>query len=85
MTSDHYFKMMQEQVFLSIIEGFSNAPKFVRVGARPHTGKNVVDRLKAIIASLTLRITVVTQPAHNPAVNVIVNDLGRFRALDVRV
>jgi hypothetical protein len=85
MTSDHYFKMMQEQVFLSIIEGFSNAPKLVRVGARPHTGKNVVDRLKAIIASLTLRITVVTQPAHNPDMNVIVNDLGRFPALDVRV
>ncbi len=52
-------------------------------GARPHTGKNVVDRLNAIYATLMPRITVVTQPAHSPDMNV--NDLGLFRALDVKV
>jgi len=88
MASDDYFKMMQEQVFPSIIEGFSNAPniKHVRVQqdkSRPHTGKNVVDGLNAIGATLTPIITVVTQPAHSPDMHV--NDLGLFRALDVKV
>ena len=40
-------------------------------------------RLNAIGATLTPTITVVTQPAHSPGMNV--NDLGLFRALDVKV
>ena len=49
-----------------------------------YAGKNaVVDRLNAIGATLTPTITVVTQPAHSPDMNV--NGLGLFRALDVKV
>ena len=39
--------------------------------------------MNAIGAPLMPRITVVTQPAHSPDMNV--NDLGLFRALDVKV
>ena len=39
--------------------------------------------MNAIGATLMPRITVVTQPAHSPDMNV--NDLGLFRALDVKV
>ena len=52
-------------------------------GAMPHTGKNVVHRSNAIGATLTPTITVVTQPAHSPDMNV--NDLGLFRARDGKV
>ena len=39
--------------------------------------------MNTIGATLMPRITVVTQPAHSPDMNV--NDLGLFRALDVKV
>ena len=50
-------------------------------GARPHTGKDVVNRLNKIGASLSPKLEVRTQPAQSPDMNV--NDLALFRGLDV--
>ena len=87
MKAELYFKMMETKVFPAI--GRARWPAGTQVvvvqqdGARPHTGKQVVERLNEVGRTYSPRIEVRTQPAQSPDMNV--NDLALFRALDVAV
>ena len=88
MTSELYFELMSKEVFPAIVTAFAGLTSIKTVvvqqdGARPHTGKQVVERLNAIGAKLSPKLEVRTQPAQSPDFNV--NDLALFRALDVLV
>ena len=88
MTADRYFHMMSTLVFPKIEKAFAGTGiREVIVqqsgGARPHTGKNVVDRLNELGTACSPRIVVCTQPAQSLDMNV--NDLALFRAFDVAV
>ena len=87
MTAELYFKMMKGKVFPKILKAFEGTGiRHVVVqqdGARPHTGKDVVNRLNEYGKTLSPSIEVRTQPAQSPDLNV--NDLALFRSLDVAV
>ena len=88
MTAERYLKLMTKKVMPAIRDDFQPLAQIKEVivqqdGARPHTGKDVVNRMNAIGETMTPRIRVVTQPAQSPDMNV--NDLAFFRGLDVAV
>ena len=79
---------MSKKVFPKIEKAFAGTSGIREVivqqdGARPHTGKDVVNRLNELGAACSPRIVLRTQPAQSPDLNV--NDLALFRALDVAV
>ena len=66
---DTYFKFMTEKVFPSIRHKFARCTKTIIVQqdcARPHTGKDMVNRLNIEGAARFPQIKVVTQPAQSP-------------------
>ena len=86
MDCDTYFKFMTEKVFPSIRHKFARCTKTIIVqqdGARPHTGKDMVNRLNIEGAARFPQIKVVTQPAQSPDLNIC--DLAFFRALATSV
>ena len=87
MTADRYYEMLTTKVFPAIVEAYPY-PHFKKIiyqhdGARPHTGKNNVERLNAYGAKLKPKIVVVTQPPNSPDTNMCA--LSLFRALGVAV
>lgn len=52
-------------------------------GARPHTGRDVVHRIEQYACTGGWSITMKTQPAQSPDLNIL--DLGFFHSLKVRV
>ena len=89
MTADKYFELMKDEVMPAIAKLFSTASWKVREvivqqdGAKPHTGKKVVERLNKIGAEMTPKIALRTQPAQSPDFNVC--DLALFRGLESKV
>ena len=86
-TANRYYEMLITKVFPAIVEAYPY-PHFKKIiyqhdGARPHTGKNNVERLNAYGAKLKPKIVVVTQPPNSPDTNMC--DLSLFRALGVAV
>ena len=86
MNCDRYFEFMTKKVFPKIRTDFARSTKTIIVqqdGARPHTGKDMVNKLNKEGAFGFPQIKVVTQPAQSPDLNIC--DLAFFSALAMAV
>lgn len=84
MTSEYFYELMHNEIMPAVSNRMYWCQNiFIQIdNARPHVGKNNVQKLNDFGDTLNPTVTVVNQPAQSPELNI--NDLGFFHSLNKR-
>lgn len=84
MTSDSFYELMHDEIIPQICKKmYWCQTVYIQMdNARPHVGKNNVEKLNDFGDNLNPTITVMNQPAQSPDLNI--NDIGFFNSLNKR-